>query len=107
MSVLELEATITSRGQTTVPAAIRKALGVDQGVIVYRLDGNGTVTLARKDADEVLDPAIGAFLRFLETDIEVHPEGLRLATATWVQSLRDLVAGVEIDFDQPLCPEDD
>ena len=107
MFVLELESTVTSRGQTTVPAGIRKALGVEQGAIVYRLDGNGTVTLARKEADDGIDPAVGAFLRFLGADIEGHPERLRFATENWVQGLRDLVAGVEIDIDQPLSPDDE
>ena len=62
MAVLEIAATVTRRGQTTMPASIRRSLGVpnDGGAIVYRLQDNGEVTVSRLAQTE--DPAIGAFL---------------------------------------------
>ena len=45
---LEIEATITERGQTTVPAAIRKMLGVQKGAIVFKGMPDGTVVIEPK-----------------------------------------------------------
>ncbi|WP_395828560.1 type II toxin-antitoxin system PrlF family antitoxin [Elstera sp.] len=62
-------ATLTSKGQLTLPKAIRQALGVDiGGKIAFDLRDNGEVIVSRADADHT-DPAIGAFLALLETDI--------------------------------------
>ena len=53
-------ATLTSKGQITLPKPIRQALGVDTGgKVAFDLRG-GEVIVTR--ADEHEDPAIGAFL---------------------------------------------
>jgi antitoxin PrlF len=104
--VLEIEATITKRGQTTVPAAIRKALQVGgSGGIVYRLEDSGQVSLVRKESAEA-DPVIGNFLSFLATDMMARPESLRPVTAAWLDGLNELVKGVEFDMDAPLSEDD-
>ncbi len=60
-------ATLTSKGQITLPKPIRQALGVDTGgKVAFDLRG-GEVIVTR--ADEHEDPAIGAFLGLLEADI--------------------------------------
>lgn len=60
--------TITSKGQTTVPKAVRQALGLAPGDrVAYRIVG-GEVTLV-KAGDGHDDPAIDAFLALLERDI--------------------------------------
>lgn len=73
MSVaIEEISTITAKGQTTVPKAVRQALGVDYGGrIAFRVSGKG-VTVVRADEDE--DPAIGEFLGFLMLDNGNPPE---------------------------------
>lgn len=61
-------ATLTSKGQITLPKAIRQALGVTTGARVsFELRG-AEVIVTRADADHA-DPAIGAFLGLLEQDI--------------------------------------
>lgn len=61
-------ATLTSKGQITLPKSIRQALGVDTGgKVAFDLRG-GEVVVTRADADHE-DPAIGAFLGLLEADI--------------------------------------
>src|SRR5258708_5595512 len=76
--ILEIPATITERGQTTVPAAIRKMLALGKrDRVVFRGLADGTVVLAKKAADERADPVIGNFLRFLEKDMAAHPAGTR------------------------------
>lgn len=61
-------ATLTSKGQITLPKAIRQALGVTTGQKVnFELcDGKVVVTRA---CDDHADPAIGAFLGLLEADV--------------------------------------
>ena len=61
-------ATLTSKGQITLPKPIRQALGVDTGgKVAFDLRG-GEVIVTRADAEHE-DPAIGAFLNLLEADI--------------------------------------
>ncbi len=62
------QATLTSKGQITLPKAIRQVLGVATGgKVLFELRG-GEVIVTRADAEHE-DPAIGAFLRVLEQDI--------------------------------------
>ncbi|MBX3668967.1 MAG: type II toxin-antitoxin system PrlF family antitoxin [Rhodocyclaceae bacterium] len=61
-------ATLTSKGQITVPKPIRQALGVEAGgKIAFDLRG-GEVVVTRAEAQHE-DPSIGAFLDLLEADI--------------------------------------
>jgi len=62
------ESTLTSKGQITLPKAIRQALGVTTGEKVsFELRGS-EVIVTRANADHE-DPAIGAFLGLLEQDV--------------------------------------
>jgi len=62
------QATLTSKGQITLPKAIRQALGVTTGgKVSFELRGS-EVIVTRADAEHE-DPAIGAFLGILEQDI--------------------------------------
>jgi antitoxin PrlF len=106
--VLEIEATVTERGQTTVPAAVRKALRVGkQGKILFRIEGENRVTVIRKEDEETADPVVEAFLGLLERDMIARPERLHPVTRGWLEEARSLVAGVEYDIDEPLAPEGD
>jgi antitoxin PrlF len=106
MTTLEIEATVTERGQTTVPAPIRKALKIGKrDAIVFRLGSDGQVTVARKGASEP-DPVIGQFLAFLAADMIANPQMLRPVAADWAAGLSTLVDGVEFDLDAKL-PNDE
>ncbi|WJV25590.1 MULTISPECIES: type II toxin-antitoxin system PrlF family antitoxin [Pseudomonas] len=61
-------ATLTAKGQLTLPKPIRQALGVSVGGKVAFDLRDGEVVVTRADAAHE-DPAIGAFLRLLEMDI--------------------------------------
>ena len=66
-SIHEL-ATLTSKGQITLPKSIRQALGVmTGGKVVFELRG-GEIVVTRAQSEHE-DPAIDAFLELLETDI--------------------------------------
>jgi len=96
---IEKTCTVTSKGQTTLPLAIRQMLGVpDGGRIVVRTEGRRVVLEAVPE--EHSDPAIGAFLAMMEADIaaghvETMPEDL-------VASLRQAMDDVDVDLDAPI-----
>ena len=102
---LEIEATITERGQTTIPAAIRKMLGVSKGAIVFKGMPDGTVVIEPKVEEPEEDPVIAKFLEFLERDIANNPQNLVPFDQALMDEVKELVAGVEVDMDAPL--EDD
>lgn len=63
-------ATITTKGQITLPKPIRQALGVDVGGKVA-FDLRGSQVIVSRAADITHDdPAIARFLDFLEQDIQ-------------------------------------
>ncbi len=69
MQAIHEVATITSKGQITLPKPIRQALGVDfGGKVAFDLRGSQVVvTRAENEIHE--DPAIEGFLELLEKDI--------------------------------------
>lgn len=77
-AILEV-ATLTSKGQITLPKPIRQALGVDVGgKVAFELLGD-RVVVTRVGEGPHEDPAIGPFLLLLEQDIEF---GQRIGTLT-------------------------
>lgn len=70
MTTLRAVATLTSKGQITLPKPIRQALGVDLGgKVAFTLEDGGRITVQRVEAQHE-DPAIGRFLDLLARDIE-------------------------------------
>jgi antitoxin PrlF len=107
--VLEIPATITERGQTTVPAAIRKMLNLGKrDRVVFKGMADGTVVIARKEEAEKArgdDPVIGKFLAFLAKDMAESPRRIRPVPRGLVERAKALVEGVEVDLDAAL-PDD-
>ena len=69
MLIVREVATMTSKGQITLPRAVRQALGVDAGArVVFELHDNGQIVVSRADTEHA-DPAIEAFLDVLADDI--------------------------------------
>lgn len=94
---IEEFSTITAKGQTTIPKAVRQALGVDYGGrIAFRIDNHG-VTVARVDEGE--DPAIERFLDFIAADIKKHPEAIKALSSNLAARIAALTEGVSVDLD--------
>ena len=94
---LEEISTITAKGQTTIPKAVRQALGVDYGGrIAFRVSDEG-VTVCRADVDE--DPAIDSFLSFLADDLKRHPEAVKAISPELVARITALTADIAADLD--------
>lgn len=104
MQTIHETATITAKGQITLPKAIRQALGVDRGgKVSFDLSDGGVIVIRADDVHE--DPAIYGFLSMLERDIAAArdvgsiPESL-LKAMTLAAANPD--AGTDIDGDVAL-----
>jgi antitoxin PrlF len=53
------------------------------------------------------DPALGAFLDFVEADIKAHPSRIQAFDGVLHDRLAALVADVDVDLDGPLSLEDE
>jgi antitoxin PrlF len=74
---LSAESTLTERYQTTVPAPIRKALGLTKNdKICYTIESDGVVVISRVERVES-DPVLGKFLNFLAEDLTNNPQQIR------------------------------
>ncbi len=85
MMTLHEVATLTSKGQITLPKSIRQALGLEPGgKLAFDLRG-GEVVVSLAEVEDHEDPAIAGFLGFLEAEIRngrnvsALPEDLALA----------------------------
>lgn len=101
MSVIEERSTITAKGQTTVPKAVRQVLGVREGdEIAFRVEGQRVTVVAVGATHE--DPVVGKFLSFLAKDIEQRPEALKSLSADFAARMESLVKGTKVDLDEPI-----
>jgi antitoxin PrlF len=82
MGTIREVASVTSKGQITLPKSVRQLLGVESGdKIVFDVLG-AQVVVRRADDQPHTDPAITGFLALLEQDIHCSkhivalPEGL-------------------------------
>jgi len=97
--LIEERSTLTAKGQTTVPKAVRQALGIQAGDrIAFRVEDGGKVSLTRDEAPEELS-AVDAFLVFLSNDIKRRPQAVTPMPDDAVQRMRALTQGVEINLD--------
>lgn len=77
MSILESSSTITSKGQTTIPNAVRKALNLAEGdKLNFRILESGRVELVKDSSIRPEDSVIAAYLSFLEQDLIQRPSKL-------------------------------
>src|SRR3546814_16988293 len=104
MTILESESTLTERYQTTIPAAVRKALRLQKhDKIVFKVTPDGKVALERAGGEE--DPALGRFLGLLARDIAAgpaHPTSTEL-----LQRITPLVGDAQVEHQAPRRPADD
>jgi antitoxin PrlF len=103
MEILKAQATLTARYQTTVPTAIRKVLGLSANdKLEYTVDDDGRVVLTKGDPADHLDqfdPAVGEFLKFLDSEIQSNPGRLQVATKELSDRIFARVRNLPLDFD--------
>lgn len=104
---LSSESKLTDRYQTTIPEKIRKALHLNKrDKIQYIVQANGQVLMSRVN-DNKNDPVMDSFLNFLATDISNNPQHIMPMNAEFLVRVQALVAGVNIDLDDPLSEEEE
>lgn len=98
MTNIENFAKLTSKNQTTLPVAVRKALSVGpEDRIVFTILEGGKVEV-RKAEQSDSDPVIRKYLAFLEADMLQNPQKLNPVQRD--PSTKRLLEGVETeDFD--------
>lgn len=101
MPIIEERSTITAKGQTTVPKAVRQVLGVKEGdEIAFRVEGRRVTVVPVGATHE--DPIVGKFLGFLARDIERRPEALKPLSKDFTARLKSLVKSARVDLDAPI-----
>jgi antitoxin PrlF len=95
------ESTLTQRYQTTIPAPIRQALGLNKNdKICYTIESDNRVLISRvEDTD---DPILGNFLNFLAQDMKDNPKNIQAIDSDLFNRAQSLVSGIDIDLDAPL-----
>jgi len=100
MQTIHETATLTSKGQLTLPKPIRQALGVDAGSkVAFELSDDGQIRVSRAGAEHE-DPAIGAFLNLLARDIE-NGQHLGTLSPDLTHALLEQ-AGYAVNLDEPI-----
>lgn len=90
---------ITTKGQTTIPKAVRQALGVSYGgEIAYVIEEGGRVSLFA--TEEETDPVIDGFLTFLARDMARNPSQISAFPAGLAERMTRLTAGMSVDFNE-------
>lgn len=105
--LLQTESTLTSRYQTTIPDAVRKALHLNKkDKILYTVQSDGHVLISKieKNSD---DPLIDSFLEFIAEDIKNNPQNIMPINQTLFNRIEALVNGVELDLNELLSDEED
>lgn len=99
MPTIREVATITSKGQITLPKPIRQALGVDYGgKVAFDLRGS-QVVVTRIEDESHDDPAIEGFLSLLEADIRSGQHLTTLPDDLVQAMLATLAEPVDLDAD--------
>lgn len=96
----EIVSKVTAKSQTTLPSGVRKALAVGPGdSLRYRIEGHRAIIEKATPDPEEADPAVGAFLTFLSSDLTHHPERLRGIPRELLRRARALSRGISISHD--------
>ena len=99
MSIIHEVATITAKGQITLPKSVRQALGVDVGAkVAFELHEDGQIVVSRADTEHE-DPVIGAFLDLLADDIQAGRHVRVLPDDLAQDMLEHAQRGVQADED--------
>lgn len=98
---VEERSKITAKGQTTVPIAVRRALGVDIGGEIAFVVGDDGVQVRRVETEEA-DPVIDNFLHFLATDMTRNPQNVQAFPSGLAKRMATLTADMPVDLDDDI-----
>lgn len=105
--ILDAESSLTNRYQTTVPATVRAALGLEKGdKIQYSILAEGQVVISKASAS-IEDPVLESFLDFMTADMQTHPSNIQPVSDGLKNKIESLVTDVEVNLDAPLDDGDE
>ncbi len=94
-------ATVTSKGQVTLPKVVRQALDLNVGSQITFTFTGSSIVVSRLEDEEHHDPAIQGFLSVLESDIKQgqHVQALPADLMTSMQNaiIDEDIENLEID----------
>jgi antitoxin PrlF len=94
---------LTSRSQTTVPPAVRKALRLEKGErLGYIIEGNEVRLVNASVLEEHEDPIVTGLLNLLASDLRLHPDRVEPFPAELLARATELTKGIEIDHEAPI-----
>lgn len=102
------KSTLTDRYQTTIPAFVRKELGLNKrDFIEFLKSEDGYIVLRRGKPDEVeqeeeFPSTLLAWLELIARDHEKHPEQFVPLTEDFFAKAKELVGDYEFDLDAPI-----
>jgi len=109
-TLLEAEAALTAQNQITIPANVRKVLGLQGGKsrVKFQVFPTGKVLVFRvgRRVKKNDDSALLPFLKLLAKDMEKAPKRIKPFPSDMLKRTRSVIAGVKVDFDGPLTGED-
>lgn len=106
-AVIDAKSTLTTRNQTTVPPAVRQALKLaPRDKVLYSIQPDGTVILARADPGKERDPVVEAFLEFLAQDMIANPRNIKPVDAGLAKRIRSLTRGVKVNLNSALARDE-
>jgi antitoxin PrlF len=92
--------TITAKGQTTIPKAVRDALGLNSGDRISFEIGADGVSVNKMEEEQ--DPVALAFLDFLARDMQANPDKIRPFSSGLLQRAAALTRDMVVDVDEEL-----
>jgi antitoxin PrlF len=91
---------ITSKGQITLPKTVRVSLGVAEGDVVSFRTVDGRIVIERDtQPEDVVDPAIAAFLDLIENDITERRGAAGDFPKPLMEAMLALTRDIEVDLD--------
>lgn len=96
MANIQSTAKLTSKGQVTIPIAIRKSLGLREGdSIVFRVLGGDKVEMSKVTSEASDEATVAAYLKFLEQ--ELNAKSGQLNPFARPKSVEALIKRVQLD----------
>lgn len=99
--------TLTDRYQTTIPAFVRKELGLSKrDLIEFLKSDDGYIVLRRAEPerpeDQDFSPALLAWLDLIAKDQDKNPEQIVPLTSEHFERANELVKHLDLDIELPL-----
>lgn len=103
MTVPVATSKLTKRNQTTLPTAVRTALGLSGGdELGYIIEGTDVRLVNASASREHEDPVVAGILGLIAADIQENPGRVELFPDALLRRIQAVTSDVEIDHEAPI-----